>query len=265
MYGIMFLVLGNISGNAVAFGIYVAIAAGKDPIYDKDNNYNKGLVVGLSVVALTVCAGLHIFSRRGGVFLNNFFATIKVSMVLVLAVLGFVHAGKKYLQASGINEPAIPYLTEGNFNITDAQINSATKTNFHNSFATKRHDLAGYVDSFMFALFSYAGFEQPFYVFSEVRKPRKVFPRYVLLGVVIATILYVLINASYFCVVPKEVYTTNPSNSLNMAGAFLHYMFDNSYGPRTAERVMAALIAFSVFGNVVVASIVVKTSHRTDT
>jgi amino acid transporter len=252
MYGIMFVILGNISGNAVAFGIYIGIAAGKDPIYDKDNNYNKGLVVGLAVMTLTVCAATHIFSRRGGVLLNNFFAVVKVSTVLVLAILGFVHAGGKYLQASGINEPAIPHLNQGNFNITDDQINNATTTNFHNPFATNRHDLASYVDSFLFVLFSYTGFEQPFYVLSEVRKPRKTFPRYVLLAMVIATILYVLLNVSYFCVVPKEVYTTSPANSLNMAGAFLHYMFDNSYGPQVAERVMAGLIAFSVFGNVVV-------------
>lgn len=248
----MFIILGNISGNAVAFGIYVGIAAGRDPIYDSVNNYNKGLVIGLAIMTLSVCAGIHIFSRRGGVLLNNFFAVIKVSMVLVLAILGFVHAGGKYLQASGINEPAIPHLEVGNFNITDAQINRATDTNFNNSFATDRHDVASYVDSFLFILFSYTGFEQPFYVLSEVRRPRKFFPPAVLFGIGLATVLYVLVNVSYFCVVPKEVYTASPSNSLNMAGAFLHYLFDESHGPRTAERVMAGLIATSIFGNVVV-------------
>jgi amino acid transporter len=73
----------------------------------------------------------------------------------------------------------------------------------------------------------------------------------------LATILYVLINISYFCVVPEQVYTGLPSNSLNMAGAFLHYLFDESPTPgspgsNTAERVMAALIAVSIFGNVIV-------------
>jgi hypothetical protein len=68
----------------------------------------------------------------------------------------------------------------------------------------------------------------------------------------LATFLYVLVNAAYFCVVPEQVYTTHPSNSLNMAGAFLHYLFDETSGPNTAERVMAALIAVSIFGNVIV-------------
>jgi amino acid transporter len=253
MYGIMFIMLGNISGNAVAFGIYVGIAAGHDPIYDSANNYSKGLVIGLAIMTLTVCAAIHIFSRRGGVLLNNFFAVIKVSMIVVLAILGFVHAGGKYLQASGINELAIPHVAPAkNFPINDSLINGAADTNFNNAFATDRHDVASYVDSFLFVLFSYTGFEQPFYVLSEARRPRKLFPPAVLTGMSLATVLYILINVSYMCVVPKEVYTTSPANSLNMAGAFLHYLFDDSEGSNTAERVMAGLIAVSIFGNVIV-------------
>jgi amino acid transporter len=246
----MFLILGNLSGNAVAFGIYTAIAVGRDPIYDKDNNYNKGLVVGLAIMTLSISAVLHIFTRRGGVLMHNIIGVINVSIFLVLAVLGVAHAGGEYLQASRINEPAIPLLTEGNFSITVAQINNASNTDFRDFFA-ERHDLGGYVESFLFALFSYTGFEQPFYVLSEVPRPRKVFPKYVLLGMVMAAI-YTLGNVSYFCVFPQRVYATGPANSLNMAGAFLHYLFDNSYGPQMAERVMAALIAVYVFGNILV-------------
>ena len=253
MYGIQFLILGNISGNAVAFGIYVAIAAGKDPISDSANNYSKGLVIGLAMMTLTLCAGIHIFSRRGGVLLNNFFAIIKVLMILVLAILGFVHAGGQYLRSSGINElPTIDLQDGTSTNVTSAIINEATKINFGDSFATKQHDLASYVESFLFVLFSYTGFEQPFYVLSEVRRPRKFFPPAVLSGMVLATVLYVLVNVAYLCVVPKEVYTAHPENALNMAGTFLHYLFDQSHGPQTAERVMAALIAVSIFGNVIV-------------
>lgn len=252
IFGIMFIFLGNISGNAVAFGIYTAIAAGRDPVYDKDNAYNKAWVNGFAILLLTVSALLHTVTRNGGVVVNNFFAVSKVLMVLVLAILGFVHAGGKYLQASGINEPAIPHLAIPSFNVTDVRINAASSTNFHNPFETQRHDVASVVDSFMFVLFSFTGFEQPFYVLSEVKSPRKVFPKYVLTGMVMALVLYTAINVSYFCVVPKEVYTTSPANSLNMAGAFLHYMFDNSYGPQVATRVMAGLTAFSIFGNVLV-------------
>jgi amino acid transporter len=232
--------------------MYIAIAAGKDPIYDKDNNYNKALVNGLAILVLSVCAALHTFSRRGGIFVNNSLAIIKVSIVLVLAILGFIHTGGKYLQASGINEPAIPHYEGTIFNITDVQVNNATHINFNDAFVTKRHDLGSYVDSFLFVVFTFTGFDQPFYVLSEVARPRKIFPPSMITAIVMSAVLYILINVSYFCVVPKEVYTSSPANALNMAGAFLHYLFDKSYGQQTAERVMAGLIAVCVFGNLLV-------------
>lgn len=256
MYGIMFVVLGNISGNAVAFGIYVAIAAGNDPLSIDPGKQEKGLVNGLAIITLTICAAIHIFSRRGGVLLNNFFAVIKVAMVLGLTILGFIHAAGTH-QRSTFSELVYESPSNDscqssqNFNITDQDINNA-KNNFNDAFGGGRGDVASYSGSFLYALFAYTGFEQPFYVLSEVQRPRKTFPRYVLTGVVLTTILYVLIDISYFCVVPHVVYTTCPSNSLNMAGAFLHYLFDQSSGPRTADRVMAALIAISIFGNVIV-------------
>jgi amino acid transporter len=169
MYGIMFLVLGNISGNAVAFGVYVAIAAGKKPLTSSEDDYSKGLVNGLAILCLSLCAAIHIFSRRGGVLLNNLFAIIKVSMVVALSVLGFVHAGGRYLQASGINEPAVPNFDHpNNFVVNNTRINNAMDDNFHSAFATGRSDVASYVYAFHFVLFSYTGFEQPFYVLSEV-------------------------------------------------------------------------------------------------
>jgi hypothetical protein len=52
--------------------------------------------------------------------------------------------------------------------------------------------------------------------------------------------------------VPKEAYISTSLNSIDMAGIFMHYLFDDSIGPETARRVMAGLIAISIFGNIVV-------------
>ena len=53
-YSIMDLTLGNLSGNAIQLGIYVATAAGyEDP--------SKGAVLGIAVAALGIAAGVHIF------------------------------------------------------------------------------------------------------------------------------------------------------------------------------------------------------------
>jgi amino acid transporter len=217
------------------------------------NDHQHGPVIAIAMGLLTFCAGIHIFSRRGGIFLTNIFATIKILMVLSLAILGFVHAGGKHLQSkpNSINELPVENASS---NITTAMINSAKDNNFnpHTSFSTQRHDLGSYVDSFLFALFAYTGFEQPFYVLSEVNRPRRVFPIYTVLGMALATFLYVFINISYFCVVPKEAYTTTPANTIDMASVFLHYLFDSTRGPHVARRVMAGLISVSIFGNVLV-------------
>jgi hypothetical protein len=52
MYGIVFILLGNLSGNAIAFGNYIMEAAGEpDP--------SKGVVIGIAIAALTLAIGVH--------------------------------------------------------------------------------------------------------------------------------------------------------------------------------------------------------------
>jgi amino acid transporter len=248
VFGIMAIVLGNLAGNAVAFGIYIMIAAGRDPVNSSADNYQKGPVIGLAIVVLTVCAFLHVFSRRGGIWINNAFAVMKIGILIAIAILGFVHASGK-LKSKGINDP----LSHAPLNITSAMINNAKDSNFDpfTSFHTTHHDVGSVVSSFIFAIYPFSGFEQPFYVLSEVARPKTTFPRATITAILTALVLYMLVNVSYFCVVPQESYL-NGSNTIDMADAFLHDLFDSTYGPHTAQRVMAALIAFSIFGNILV-------------
>lgn len=51
MYGIVFIILGNLSGNAVSFGTYVMEAAGAEP--------TRGAVRGIAIAALTLAIGIH--------------------------------------------------------------------------------------------------------------------------------------------------------------------------------------------------------------
>jgi hypothetical protein len=61
MYGIVFIILGNLSGNAIAFGIYVMSAAGYD-------DPSRGSVIGLAIGAL------------------------KVAILLIIIILGFIRS-----------------------------------------------------------------------------------------------------------------------------------------------------------------------------
>jgi hypothetical protein len=85
MYGIVFIILGNLSGNAIAFGIYVMSAAGYD-------DPSRGSVIGLAIGALSCACLVHVASRRGGIILNNIFAVLKVAILLIIVILGFTRS-----------------------------------------------------------------------------------------------------------------------------------------------------------------------------
>ena len=136
MYGIPFIILGNLSGNAIAFGSLVMYAAGRA-------NPSHGAILGVAILALTLACLLHICSRRGGILVSNCFAVLKVLILLVIIILGFsISAGASF---GG---------------------DSSQSTNFSPSlsFSNPRPDVASYTDSFLFIAFSYSGWRQPFYV-----------------------------------------------------------------------------------------------------
>ena len=224
IYGIAFILLGNISGNAIAFARYAMEAAGHD-----EPDSEKGKVIGIAFAALTAAVLLHVCSRRGGIVMNNAFACLKVLILLTIIILGFVKASGRRL---GGDPPATQ-----NF---DPDI----------SFRGGRRDLASYTDSLLYILYACSGFDQPFYVLSESKSPRSRFPKYTILAMSVAMGLYMLVNVAYFCAVPKDSVTPKllQHHDVNMATLYFGELFGNVL----AKRVMAGLIAFSIFGNIVV-------------
>jgi len=147
MYGIAFILLGNLSGNAIALGQYVMLAAGYS---DQNGNLtaSHGSVIGIAIVALTVVILIHISSRRGGILLNNVFAIFKVLVFLVIIILGFaVRGGASFSKI----RPPPPKLGNGNFE---------AKT----SFSDLPNSVSSFTASFLYVLYTYSGYEQPFYV-----------------------------------------------------------------------------------------------------
>ena len=89
MYGVIYVTLGNLSGNAIAFGLYVMEAAGVTG--------NHAAVRGLAVMSLTFACLLHALWRKGGILFNNLLAVVKVSTLLAIIVIGFaVSAGASF-------------------------------------------------------------------------------------------------------------------------------------------------------------------------
>ena len=147
MYGVIYVTLGNLSGNAIAFGLYTMEAAGH-------TGQNDSAVRGLAVLCLTFACLLHALWRRGGILLNNLLAVVKVLMLLAVIIIGFaVSAG-----ASFGNGPVHGETIDPNTH------NATSNFDTHTSFAHPSHDAANYANSLLFIVYTFSGYEQPFYV-----------------------------------------------------------------------------------------------------
>ena len=139
MYGVIFVILGNLTGNAIAFGQYIMQAAGKPD--------QPEAVRGLAVAVLTIACLIHGLWRNGGIVLNNVLAGLKVATLLAVIIIGFATAGG----ASFGNGPIGRTATKANF---DTRM----------SFASPSSDAGNYARSIVYIVYTYSGFKQPFYV-----------------------------------------------------------------------------------------------------
>ena len=142
-YGVVFIILGNLSGNAIAFGLYVMSAAGYD-------DPSRGSVIGVAIGALTLACLVHVASRRGGIILNNVFAISKVAILLIIIIFGFIRS-RGY--TFGGHATTDDYPTH-NFDLD-------------NSFKGDGQNAPSFADALLFIVYTYSGFEQPFYVSFE--------------------------------------------------------------------------------------------------
>lgn len=146
MYGIIFIILGNLSGNAIAFGIYVLEAAGIEG--------HDAAIRGLAIAASTAACLLHGAWRNGGIAVNNMLASLKVLILIAVICIGFAaSAGAKFGHGTVHGETVDP--TTGN---------RTSNFDTHTSFTHARHDAASYADSLLFVVYTYSGYDQPFYV-----------------------------------------------------------------------------------------------------
>ena len=224
MFGIVFIILGNLTGNAIQLGIFTMTAAGYD-------NPSKGSVLGIAIAALSFAALVHAFTRRGGILMNNAFAIFKVSLLVAMIALGI--AWKCGRDFGGGNTP--------------------TK-NFENPFSGSSGHLADYVESLLYILFTYSGFKQPFYVLSEVETPRRIFPIATTAAVALQWLLFVLVNVVYIWAVDLSRLQATTLDDYNGPVDMAALFFESIFGKEspTPRRVMTGLLALAILGNIVV-------------
>jgi hypothetical protein len=134
MFAAAYIILGNMAGNCLIFGIRTLEAANA-PV-------TNSAVRGLAVAAATVACSIHAFSRRGGIYLGNFFAVIKVMMLLLIIITGIcAWAGAFDTQTYAVDNMAV-----------------------NHAFADPANDSYGYTKAFLAVIFAWSGFDQPNYV-----------------------------------------------------------------------------------------------------
>lgn len=123
------------AGNCLIFGMRVLEAAN----VETSNSAVRGLAVG----AATLACLIHAISRRGGIWLGNFLALIKVLMLLLIII-------------AGICSWAGAFDDNPNYAVENMSIN--------HSFKEPASDPYGYSKAFLAVMFAWTGFDQPNYV-----------------------------------------------------------------------------------------------------
>ncbi|OHF04643.1 high-affinity methionine permease [Colletotrichum orchidophilum] len=219
IFGISFIILGNMAGNSIHFAIRTLEAANITP--------ENGPVRGIALAVAIFSCGIHAFSRRGGILLNNVLAVVKIMIMLLIIVTTIVVAAGGFPGAKNV-------FTEN--------------TSTQNSFKDASKDANSYAQAFLAIIFSFSGFEQPNYVLGEISRPRKKFPVAMGAGVGTVVTLYLAVNICYMVVVPRSVQMDE-----NVAQKFFELTFGTlGSASNTGARIFNAFLAISSLGNIIV-------------
>ncbi|OCK79263.1 high affinity methionine permease [Lepidopterella palustris CBS 459.81] len=219
VYSLIYIIIGNVAPNCLVFGQRVLMSA--------DVPVTNGAVRGIAISVATATCLIHAISRRGGIWLSNVFAVVKI-LILLLICITAICAGAGAFHTT-----------------TPAAQNMAVE----HSFAGASNNSYGYTQAFLAVVFACSAVEQPTYVLGEIGRPHKTFPRGTIIGATLTLALYVLVNISYMVVVPKS---DQLNASLNVAQQFFQLTFGKIGGGHfNAKRVFSAFLAISTFGNIV--------------
>ncbi len=211
VYASYVVLLGWAGGNSIIFGEYILNAAQVDV-----TRFNQRAV---GLACITTAFLIHGTSVKWGIRLQNLLGVIKVIIILIIIVAGWV-ALAGHLKLDEDKKP----------------------NNFTNAFAGTTGSAYGVVTALYNVIWSYIGYSNANYALSETKNPVRTLKIAVPLAVGVISILYMLVNIAYFAADPREDILT----SGHLVAALL---FRNVFGG-TAERALSVFVALSAFGNV---------------
>ncbi|KAG2066674.1 APC amino acid permease [Suillus decipiens] len=214
-YAIYGLLMGWLSATSIVFGEYTLNALEIQPT-----------TINVRVVAFlcsTFCLAAHGAFLNYGLKLQNALGFFKLFVLLVIAVSGlFSLVGVPGFAVH--DEYDIPH------NFTWSSFWEGSNIG-PNAFVTGMYNV----------IWSYIGYSNANYALSEVRDPVRTIRRAAPLAMILVAISYLFVNIAYFAVVSKQ-------DMLGGGTIAAALFFRNIFGP-AAERILSAVIALSVLGN----------------
>jgi amino acid transporter len=224
IFGIGFVLFGHVAGNAVQFGVYMTNAIHPECTSSacQDSKWPENVAWALAV--LTITALLNVATRRSAIYLNNVLAVIKVLFLVAVALMGIILGT---MNGDGCRKISFEYNspdeTEGRF--------------------------ANVALALTFCLFPYGGYEQPFYVLSEIQKPKKTFARSAIYTMVSLLVMYPISNFGLLCATPYTGRENLPSDENLTLALFSRVTYLTGKEPTTLSRFMNIILAIFIFGN----------------
>lgn len=99
--------------------------------------------------------------------------------------------------------------------------------------------IVGLLGALVFAMFAFGGWQQVLWMAGEVREPRKVLPRAIIIGVVIVIVVYLLANWAYLRLLGVQGVAESKALAADAVGVVW---------PNWGRRLAAAAVAVSAFG-----------------
>ncbi|GAB1317681.1 hypothetical protein MFIFM68171_07891 [Madurella fahalii] len=218
VFGIAFIIFGNLAGNAIQFGVFMQAVI--DPTC-QDGCVQRGPVVAWAIFALSICAFINIATRKFSILLNNIFAVCKVLLVILMVFIGIIYGST---HNTGCRQITWENKGEGG-------------------------DFGDVVLALFYATYPYTGYEQPFYVLAEVKQPKRLFGKSVMYTMSFFILLYTLVNTSYLCMNPYLGTLPSTTNIItNPAIAFFYTLSSNANQDATT-RAISIIIALFILGN----------------
>ncbi|KAK7883601.1 hypothetical protein LTR67_011100 [Exophiala xenobiotica] len=218
LYGIPFICLGTMAGNAISFGLTIMVACGID-------SPSNGAVRAIAVGVATFACSLHVLSRWWGIVLNNVFGFVKTTMLLMLIIVGIVSF------AGALPEKTRP-TAEDNFGK-------------YGGFGLAETSSYGYASSFLSVIFAYGGFNQANYVLGNIYRPRRRFKITALATVATISLFYICLNLCYYGVVPYKDQTSEDFSTVTD-------FFARTLASQHGKQILNAFLSFSSLGNIII-------------